>query len=76
MQYCVVVIVNSGIVVLVEKVVIDKLVDCFLCKIGVDCTCTVAEQCCKVVNLSRLSAFENDCKRSPLFGSNKVLVNC
>ena len=76
MQYCVVVVINSGIVVLVEQVVVYQLVDCFLSKIRVDCACAVTEQCCKVVNLSRLAAFENNCKRSSLFGSNKVLVNC
>ena len=69
-----IIIVNSGIVILVEKVVSNKLVDSFLSKIRVDSGGTIAKQCCKVMNFSRLAAFEDNSKRCSLLCNNKVLM--
>ena len=71
-----IIIVNSGIVILIEKVVSNKLVDSFLSKIRVDSGSAIAKQCCKVMNFSRLAAFEDNSKGCSLLCNNKVLMKC
>ena len=60
MKNSVIVVINSRIVILVEKVICDKLVDSFLRKVWVNSTCTVAKKCSKMMYLSWLAAFKND----------------
>ena len=47
-----------------------------MCKIRIDRTGTIAQQCCKVMYLTGLSAFKNKCYCCPLLGGYEMLLEC
>ena len=73
---CMIIIVYSCIIVLVQHMGIDQLMDCLQCQIWVDCTCAIAQKSSKMMNLSRLAGFQDNSKRSTLFRLYKVLMYC
>ena len=58
MQNSVVVVADRRVEVLVEQIVVNELVDSFLCHVGIDGGYAVAEKRRKVVNLTGFAALE------------------
>ena len=71
----VVVILNGCVVIFLDHALFNQLMDRIECQIRVDCAGTVAEQCCEMMYLARLTGFQNDRKRSSLFRFYQMLVN-
>ena len=47
---------------------IDQLADRFQCEIWVDCTCTITEKSCEMMDFSRLAGFYDQTQGSTLLG--------
>ena len=58
MQNSVVVVADRRVEVLVEQIVVNELVDCFLSHVGIDGGYAVAEKRREMVNLTGLAALE------------------
>ena len=56
---CMVVIIDCCVIILIEHVLIHKLLNRILCKIWIDCAGTKAEQCCKMMYLTRLAGLQD-----------------
>ena len=72
----VIIIFYSSIIIFVEHAIIDQFTDCLKCKIWIDRTSAIAKKCCKMMNLSWFSGFQNDCKGSAFFRFYKMLMYC
>ena len=57
-----------------EQARIDQLTDGFMRQVRVDRTCTVAEQRCEMMYLSRLTALQDHGNRGSLLRANQVLL--
>ena len=73
--YCTVVIIDSRIEILVQQMWIYHLLDRLYCKIWIDCTCTVSEKCCKVMNISWISTLKDDRNRCSLLCTYQMLLH-
>jgi len=62
-------------IVLIKSARINKRAYALLRKVRVDRSCTVTEQCCKMMNGARLGAFENNRNGGSLFCANHILLN-
>ena len=71
-----IIIFYSCIIIFIKHAIIDQFTDCLKCKIWIDRTSTIAKKCCKMMNLSWFSGFQNDCKGSAFFRFYKMLMYC
>ena len=55
---------------------IDQLADRFQCEIWVDCTCTITEKSCEMMDFSRLAGFYDQTQGSTLLGFYEMLMYC
>ena len=74
MDYRAVVVIYSRIVIFVEQSCLNKLTNGFMSQIRVDRTGSVAEQGCKMMNLSRLAALQDHCHGSSLLRAHQMLL--
>ena len=74
-QHGLVVVADSGVVVLVEKAVGNQLTDSLLRQIRVDSSCAVAQQRGEVVYQARLAAFQNQRHGGALAGADQILAD-
>ena len=54
MKHSIVIITDSGVIILIQHTVIDELADRLVSQIWIDCTGTITEKRCKMMYLSRL----------------------
>ena len=69
-----VIIVNCSIIIFLQHISINKLAYCLMCKIRIDRTCTIAKQCCKMMDFSRFSCFQNNSHGSSLLCPYQMLL--
>ena len=69
-----VIIVDSGIVILFQHAGLDQIVDGFVCQIRVDCAGTIAEQCGKMMHLTRLTGFQDHGKGGSFSRINQMMM--
>ena len=55
---------------------IDQLADRFQCEIWVDCTCTITEKSCEMMDFSRFAGFYDQTQGSTLLGFYEMLMYC
>ena len=67
--------IDRGIVVLVERPFGDELADAVLCEIGIDRACAVAEERSEMVHVARLGALKDQGDRRALFRADKILLH-
>ena len=56
----IVIIVDCCVVILIEDSLVDHLCDTLMCEIRIDSTCTESEQCCHLVNITGLTALDDE----------------
>ena len=66
------VVVDGGVVVLIQQAVLDHVLDRFEGQVGVDGRRAVPQKCREVVDLPRLRSFQHQRDRRPLFGPDQV----
>ncbi len=71
---CTIIIINCSIKILVKHIGVNQLPDRLMGKIRIHCTGAIAQKRCKVMYLSRLSGFQNNCNRSSLLRAHKMLL--
>ena len=73
-EHRVVIVLDCGVVVLVEQIVVYQLMDSFKREIRIDRAGAVGEKRCEVMHLARLAALQNDRERRPFLCCDQVLV--
>ena len=79
MEHGSVIVILGSIEVLVQSSLIYERADSFMSQIGIYRTGSVAQKCCKMMNLSRLCGLQYHCHSRALFSGDKVLLkgrNC
>ena len=71
---CMIVIIHSSIIILVQHMLINKLLNGILCQIWIDGTGTKTKEGCKMMHLSGLSGFQNHGKGGTLLGLYQILL--
>ena len=71
-----IVIINGCVIVLIQHMCIDQLMNRIQCQIRIDCTCTISEECCEMMYLSRLTGLQDQGKGSALLCFYKMLMYC
>ena len=71
----VVIVLDGGVIVLIQSAALDALGDTLLCKVRVDRPRAVAEQRCKMVHIARLRALEDDGDRGAFLGADQILFD-
>ena len=59
MKDSVVVVIDCRVVILIEDSLVDHLSDALMCEIRIDSTCTEAQKCCHLVNITGLAALDD-----------------
>ena len=73
-QHCIVIIINCRIIVFLKHIGINKLFDGFMCKIRVDRTCTITDQCRKMMYFSWFSRLQNNSHRRTFLRTYQMLL--
>ena len=69
-----IIIIYRCVIILLEHICIDQLPDRLMRQIWIDCTGSVADQCCKMMYLSWFTCFQYDCDRCSLLRPYQMLL--
>ncbi len=70
-----VVVVDCSVVVFVKNLLVDKLGDCFVRKIRIDCARAVAKTHRRLMHVAHFGCFKDNRNGCALFSSDEVLLN-
>ena len=58
--YSLVVIINCSMIILIQKLLVNKFCNCFMRKVWIYCTCTIAQTHCCLMNIAYFCSFQNN----------------